>query len=301
MVLTEEIRKWFSNSHVNQAYEIQAVDPEYPAYVLRFDDSFGVAIPYDGEKICEYFASASICSDELIINGERISCLMLTSNIENSRNEFAVVCSSFVEPGNNGELRLDLVREPLQWWKRWKILIGNTNIDKKTYAVLAEMLMYDYLLKQGKHVIWAGAEAASHDLISKECDYEVKSTVSRYEKLIHVTGQFQMCKDRMLKLFFCRLEKNATGICIDDMVKKLVNIGQQEDAINEKLRKVGYDIGRGARKEKYIVHEVLEYIVDDNFPCITPSKFIGGTIPAGIKRVSYEVDLTALESNKISL
>ena len=39
------------------------------------------------------------------------------------RNEFAVICKHFVDPGENGELRKKLIESPFDWWESWKSLL----------------------------------------------------------------------------------------------------------------------------------------------------------------------------------
>lgn len=50
MELTEEIRTLFAGSDVDSAYKLETLDKTYPAWVVRFIDGFGVAIPYKEKK-----------------------------------------------------------------------------------------------------------------------------------------------------------------------------------------------------------------------------------------------------------
>jgi hypothetical protein len=265
-------------------------------------DEFGVAIPYDGNEICEEFANASLYNHELNVRGQNENCLMLMSSVENSRNEFAIFCRDFIYPGNNGEQRNEITKDPVGWWQRWKFLIGNSIMEKKPYAVLGELLMYNYLLREGKKVSWEGPKSTSHDLIASDEEYEVKSTLSRYEKIVHITGQFQLQNTaKRLYLYFCRFERNVNGISINDVVNKLVvEQGESKEELNGKLNQLGYGTGSSARKEKYQVHEIIKYPVDENFPRITPELFKKETIPTGIKQLSYDVDLSVLIGKSIN-
>ena len=51
MELTDEIRTFFAGSDLNSAYKLELLDEAYPAWVVRFTDSFGVAVPYEGKEI----------------------------------------------------------------------------------------------------------------------------------------------------------------------------------------------------------------------------------------------------------
>jgi hypothetical protein len=304
MEILDEIKTLIADSDPSNAYCITGISREYPAWVIRLgDNSFGVAVPYEGPVINENFANASIYSSELLLNGVIRKCLFLTSSISYSRNEFASFCASFVKPGNNGEDRRMLLEDPSSWWRRWKELIGNAINDQKPYTVLGEILMYEHLLKEGIHPQWNGPHYSSHDILTEKAEYEVKSTISRYDKIIHVSGQFQLQRTkRRLFLYFCRFEANDNGISINDEVDHLVKYqGVSRDELNSKLGSLGYAEGNSARSEKYQIHEVLQYNVDDSFPSITPESLKTGVLPAGIKHLSYDVDLSALNGNKVTL
>ncbi|MBO5604388.1 MAG: PD-(D/E)XK motif protein [Acidaminococcaceae bacterium] len=303
MELTDEIRTLFAGSDVDSAYKLMALDNTYPAWVVRFVDGFGVAVPYKGKEINESFANVSLFSSKFIFANKEINCLFLTSNVELTRNEFANFCSDFVFPGKTGEKRIELLADPVNWWQKWKTLIGNAISEKRPYAVLGELILYEYLLRTNVNVSWEGPKSSSHDLICPNAEYEVKSTLSRYDKIVHITGQFQLqAVSKKLFLCFFRFEKNANGTCIEDMVRKLViDHGVSAEDINGKLLKLGYGIGSSARLEKYQVHEIMQYLVDENFPRITPEMFKQGTLPLGIKHISYDIDLSVISGTNINL
>ena len=301
MNLTDEIRGLFANSICDSysAYQIEGIDNKFPAWVVRFSEEFGVAIPYEGKDVNESFASVFLCTEYGIINAE-FKYLLLLSNRENSRNEFAEFCSNFADPGKGGVKRQSICKDPISWWKKWKFLIGNSIREKKPYTVLGELVVYDYLLQKGENAEWNGPEASSHDIVCSDAEYEVKSTLSRYGKMIHVTGQFQLQYTGNLFLFFCRFEKNSHGISINEIKEKLIkkqNISSEE--LDSKLSRLSYAPGNSACDEKYQVHEIIRYEVDDKFPRIVPEMFKAGKFPSGIKQISYDVDLSNLEGINI--
>lgn len=303
MIAVDEIKELFAFSESIGVYKIEALDQEYPAWVVRFEDStYGVTVLYEGPEITEEFANAQLYSGDFFIGNDRKKCLMLVSSVEKSRNEFALFCDAFIEPGENGAERKRLCSDPLDWWRRWKFLIGNSIMEKRPYAVIGEMAVYDYALGKGEKAKWGGPDSASHDIVSEKADYEVKSTLSRYEKIIHISGQFQLQKsDKRLFLYFVRFEQNVNGKNINDYVEKLVNKGVLRDDIEKKLNKQGYAKGSSARNEKYIVHEVIKYEVDDYFPKIVPELFVEGALPKGIGQLSYDIDLSVVSGKNIEL
>lgn len=235
--ISNEIRILFAGSENDAVYRLESVGNEFPAFVVRFMGSYGVAIPYQGSEIAEEFANATLVSNELKIDGHNEQYLLLISSKKISRNEFAVFCALFVNPGKDGALRRDITENPVSWWQKWKQLIGNSITEKRPYAVLGELIIFMHLLNLGRSVNWEGANSNSHDLISPNEEFEVKSTTSRYEKVIHVTGQFQLQSNKkLLFLYFCRFEKNQNGFSIDDIVDRLSrDCGVSKDELNTKL------------------------------------------------------------------
>ena len=120
---------------------------------------------------------------------------------------------------------------------------------------------------------------------------------------MHITGQFQLQTDsKKLFLCFCRFEKNTNGISIEDLVNRLVyDHGVSAEEINGKLLKLGYGIGNSARTEKYQLHEIICYLVDEKFPKISPEMFKQNAFPLGIKRISYDIDLAVVSGTNINL
>lgn len=77
---------------------------DYPAWTVKLDDSYGVAIPYSGrEEINESFANARIRSTEIrVLTGEVKRVILLTTDSVDIKTPFASLCEALVDPGENG-------------------------------------------------------------------------------------------------------------------------------------------------------------------------------------------------------
>lgn len=122
--------------------------------------------------------------------------------LDSLRYEFATVCAQFVEPGIDGIDRKNLMSEPLEWWKKWRELMGNTISNKEAYSVIAEMMVLDDLYTQDNTVEWTAVNSGSHDIEGNESSYEVKSTVKRYGATITISGQHQLQKFKKITAIF---------------------------------------------------------------------------------------------------
>lgn len=300
MNLLEEIRTGFANLSENGCMlQMQLLPACSPAWIFRDSDLYGVAVPCDPEStVCERFAGASLGTEQRIVNGEPHHLLRLGSSDEALRNEFAVVCAQMVDPGIDGGARRSLIASPLSWWDRWRQLLGNAVINQSAYSVLGELLVMETLLQRGEHADWRGAELGSVDIDTPAAGFEVKSTVSRYESRVHISGQFQLAgfDGRKLHLIHQRFEPVASGDSVTTVLERLVAAGVSRDRMEVLLTRCGLQNGCAARREGFRLIESKIYEVDENFPRITNQSFVGGVVPAGIVRVEYQIDLAGLVS-----
>lgn len=271
---------------------------QYPAWTVKLDDSYGVAIPYKGtEEINESFASAKIRSTSIKLrSGDIERVILLTTDSEDIRTPFSVLCEALIDPGENGIQRTIVVASPVMWWKEWKELLGNKNIDARIYDVLGELCVLKQIVQNGEEAEWNGPDGATYDIESPARFVEVKSSINREKREVTISSQFQLFPNgKPLVLVLCRFEPMVmTGISIDGVLSEFEDIGYNVDLLNQKLEKKGLEKGMSARKKTFILHEMLLYTIDENFPVITPESFVGGVMPKGITKITYTADLSGL-------
>lgn len=295
MNILEEVREYFASIQ-DGARRIKSLPDEYPALVIRNSNGYGVAIRFDNEEeFSEKFANCRMFTEFMFIEGEGNKYLVLSTTLNSLWYEFATICTQFIEPGENGIYRKNLLEDPLMWWKQWRKLLGNAISEKTIYDVLAEMLVLDMLYAKDHTVVWTSINGGTHDIESNTESYEVKSTVRRYGTTITISGQHQLESNKRLQLYFCRLEKSNLGISINDMKEKLVSNGYDNEKIEEQLYRIGYERGSSARNEKYKVLEKRKYEVNNKFPKITKFSFKNNHIPKSIIQIVYTIDLDGLE------
>ncbi len=49
--------------------------------------------------------------------------------------------------------------EPLDWWKKWRELMGNAISNKEAYSVIAEMMVLDDLYVNDNTIEWTAVNA----------------------------------------------------------------------------------------------------------------------------------------------
>lgn len=301
--LLKEIQEGFANlDQSGRMLPINAMPENYPAWVFREGEKFGVAVECTNKlEISEGFAGAKLRTVGRVVAGQYRHFLRLESSIEWLRNEFGLICEHMVSVGASGLARTVLLNDPLSWWEKWRHLLGNALVDKRAYDVLAELLVLEMLVPKAVAFEWTGPFGGVVDIQTPSTDYEVKSTVSRYGTVINISGQFQLAASsgKPLKLFHFRFEPVEEGISIDLVCDRLIALGVNAVLLEGALQRLGLEAGCSARKESYNLLEARCYAVDEKFPRITPKSFVGGALPVGVVQFEYKIDLSGLVSEKL--
>jgi hypothetical protein len=294
MVILNELKSFFASKE-NGAVLLESMPINYPAYAVRRHGIFGVAIEWGFDKnVSEFFSSVHLHTVHSTIEGENKNLLVLSSDREEYRNEFASVCAQFIDPGENGRYRVALLEDPIEWWKSWKNLLGNASLERTPYTVLCEMIALHHVLSFDPTAQWTASQSGTHDIESERECYEVKSTKMRYGSTITISSQHQLLAPKPLSLFFVRVEESPTGVSINAMADILVSSGYDSVLLENQLAKMRYEKGASDRDKKYAILEKRVYVVDDSFPRITAESFKGDVIPSSILSITYTVDLEGI-------
>lgn len=303
-MLTEKIIHGWDATPNDGALSIPSLKNDgYESWTIRIGNEYGVALPITYvDEISEFFAGAHYYTKKIVLDGpgER-DVILLTTLKDDIKEQFAALCAELLNPGDNGDLRKEISENPLIWWMQWKELLGNKNVDLRAYDVLGELWTLKYLAEQGEHAEWNGPNGATYDI---DCDgfyAEVKSTVARNKRQITLNNMFQLDPPNGFKLYLvlCQFEPAQAGFSINSLVNDLEQLGYSSAGLNEKLEKLGLENGKTARKRKYMLHAATKYVVDDSFPAIRESSFVGGVKPAGVESITYTVTLDGITGENI--
>ena len=304
-MLIENIKNNWKTDIVGYAQAIASLkETAYPAWTVKLVDGYGVAIPYDGEaEINESFANARIYrADNIMVTaGVMQRAIVLVTSSTGIEEPFASLCAEFIDPGENGAARTEIVNSPVDWWKKWKELLGNKNIDARIYDVLGELCVLYHLIKSGNNANWNGPDGASYDIETDTKFVEVKSTLSRSKKEVTISNQFQLDPPgKPLNLVLCVFEPSInSGFSINGIIAKFAKVGYNVALLNQKLEEMGFEEGMSSRNKTFILHEMLKYKIGPEFPRITPASFVGGVLPTGVTKITYTVDLSGIPSESM--
>lgn len=298
MLINEILENWASmpNKHVMVISSL--TDSGYKSWTVKISSEYGVAIPVNSaDEISEYFAGAHYFTDDIILEDKtKEHVLLLLTSKNEIKEQFAALCAELLNPGEGGQSREEISKSPVLWWMMWKELLGNKSVDLRVYDVLGELWTFLYLTKKGEQVVWNGPDGSTYDL---DCDgyyVEVKSTAARNKRQITLNNLFQLNPPGGKKLYLtlCQFESALSGISIDSLVDELEKLGYSKADLNEKLSRLGLEKGKIARKRCYMLHAATRYCVDEKFPSIRDSSFVGGMLPPGVMSITYTVTLDGL-------
>ena len=292
-----EIATLFNTILPNGSLAIKSLPEEYPAWVIAGIDWIGVAIPCEfTEDFYDKFSNIILENKTAILEEQNCRLLRLICKKKDLFEEFAYICAQFVTPGCNGERRNRYSKNPIEWSQNWQKLVGNSNVNKTVYPIIAEMLVCRILASKGKNVDWRGPNGATVDIEVDKKSYEVKSTIKRHESIADISSIYQLQKknDRELSLIFCRMEPSVinNGYSINSLVNELIAYGFTEDSIEDSLKKLQLPKGSPERNEFYRALELKEYPITDDFPRVTPESFVNGCIPPGVTDFKYSINLS---------
>lgn len=288
------IKNYFASQHKGGSI-IDGLSDECRAYAIRNSEWYGVAIKnINNIEISEEFSSCAIKNKYISVGNKADNFLVLFCTDDMIRNKFATLSVDFVCSEN----RVQILADPFAWWQEWKQLLGNAISNKKVYDIIAEMMTLNELFDKCEKVSWNAISRGTHDVETNRGDYEVKSTIKRFDNTVTISSQFQLDKKKELKLVFYRFEKSQEGLCINDVVNSLVEKGYDPYKLENQLQKIGFEKGKSARKEKYKVLASLQYDVDDNFPLITKDSFKGNKIPDNVEKIVYTISLNGIKNKR---
>lgn len=143
---------------------------------------------------------------------------------------------------------------------------------------------------------WTGPLGGRHDFTGVGLSLEIKSTLRREGRVIEVHGLEQMEAPPSGRLFLTllRLEQSEGGESVPDLVAAVAAVAHDHLELERRLAAAGYDRHYEAQYQevRFLVLERTSWKVDEGFPRIVRSSFVGGAMPAGTLALRYRIDLS---------
>ncbi|HEX2092242.1 MAG TPA: PD-(D/E)XK motif protein [Longimicrobiaceae bacterium] len=192
------------------------------------------------------------------------------------------------------QMVLDRWRELLE--RRRTKLLG----PEQLLGLFAELLVLDQLAVRHPGTAlarWTGPLGHRLDFVSGSNAIEVKASEAREGRMVEIHGdrQLEPLPGGTLHLIYTRLEaRDESGETIPELVDQIIGRGVPRIRFIEILEAFGFMLSdRDAYQQfRYVVLEHLTYLVNDQFPRIIPASFVAGSVPPGISRLRYTIDLS---------
>ena len=190
--------------------------------------------------------------------------------------------------------------------ERWRSFLSKTRknllSDQEIQGLFAELKFMeqslDLQLATPTKAIegWHGPLGGPHDFVFDKSAIEIKSVAGSQSDFVRISSENQMQThlDRLyLIVFFLARDTDCkAGISLNEMVstlrKKIADDGLQ-DAFDKRLIEAGYIDIPEYDLPCFSVAEIRTYLVENDFPRITPD-----SIPQGIKHVSYKISFSSI-------
>jgi hypothetical protein len=186
--------------------------------------------------------------------------------------------------------------------QRWRELLDRAPTRMLSFeevvGLYGELWHLRRLLASGGPAVqrWTGPFGSRHDFSAPGIGLEIKSSMRREGRVVEIHGAEQLEPPLGGRLFLAalKLEQDAAGESVPDLVEALTAVVDDGIGFEQRLAAAGYD-RRDAdeyRVFSFAVRECRTYEVDQTFPRIVPASFAGGFVPAGTFSLRYLVDLS---------
>lgn len=203
----------------------------------------------------------------------------------------------------------DGYQEIVNRYNQWKKLFyGNSKLlsEVEVMGLIGELLylkneaFLKYGFTEGLNG-WSGPEPTHKDFSYNDKWFEIK-TINSFKKTVHISSLEQLDSEFEGKLVVYSVEKMSPsfkGITLNELVMSIISqlsYDSDKDIFTGKLKQVGYSYNEFYDSLVYNLVSTDFYTVKEGFPRIK-----GETLPKGIGKVQYEIELTQIEKFKESV
>lgn len=194
-------------------------------------------------------------------------------------------------------------------WEEWRLLLQARTeplSDEAVRGLFAELVILESIVTRRPGIqiplVWTGPDRLPHDFSIRDNAIEVKAIGPRGTKVrIHGLGQLDTSAVSLLFLALVRIEKDReSGFTIPEIVERLRDVTADPVGLSIQLAKAGYFDAHAElyANHRYAIHEEVYLSVDENFPRVVASSFIGD-VPSEVSELAYTLDLTSRLPNAI--
>jgi hypothetical protein len=223
---------------------------------------------------------------------------------------FSNICSDLAEGASGGVTPESAVHMFVARLNRWADLLRRGRSNELSFierlGLLGELCVLIWAVTEcnvdPSLVVrgWRGPEADTNDIGINNVRVEVKAQLSTQRKSVKISSLDQLdSAGGDLFLAVVRLCPSDEGVSLESVILTIstwFELGNKwRSEFQRKLYVAGYDSNADYIKEVFSLEELRTYRVMQDFPSLVPSN-----VPAGVVKVSYEIDCEAIKVFEIS-
>lgn len=283
-------------------------DDEHPFDIfLGIDDQGRKSLVITLKAPRERAVSSKTIAVEFFVRPDGRGSLRFSLEDDGLKDIFYKFCEDIIESTRNGKAT-DGFSPIIRRWETWITFFQRTSLplsESEIIGLIGEiyflqtMMVKKYGLDRALEA-FIGVDKAHKDFEIGDTWYEVK-TIHNGVRAIKISSIQQLESNTDGKLEVITLDQGTSNTTnnitlnsiIGDFKKNLSP--EQALAFDEKLRKVNYLEDEKYDDFNYIFIKRDEYEVTETFP-----KIVAATLPIGITKASYEIDLSAIQEFKVA-
>ncbi|MDE0102151.1 MAG: PD-(D/E)XK motif protein [Bryobacterales bacterium] len=239
-----------------------------------------------------------------VTKGRGARFLDITCTARDLEAVFAEVVDEVVSRVSAGERCPAAARSTIEEFRTLLLRTSGSGVPASAVVgLVAELLVLNRLLdrSQGAWRAWRGPKGERHDFRSAGVALEVKATTRAGNSVITVSSMEQMEPPAggTLHILHITAEQAPGGLLsIAALGRAALAKADQPDAVRQLISAAGCESLDSEQWNRAALHLESEqlYAVRAGFPRLSPSMLKEGSLPAGVGRLKYEIDLSAAAS-----
>lgn len=263
---------------------------------------------YDRLPVLPTSPALSISAQDYRDHGQLLRYLEVTNRVAELNSVFAEVSDAILQRIDSGSRCIDALTAVLA---EFRALLIPENVREATreriVGLVGELLVLERLFQLGLTAVevWSGWDKTRHDFASGNLALEVKSTTRPGSSDVHISSMEQLVppKNGELCLAHLILEPVENGEeSLGGVFSRLAQICPDVMTLRNQIASVGCADPFSASWNRYLFRPAIwaAYSVQPGFPSVIPEQFLHGVLPAGVNRISYNLDLACAAEFQIN-
>lgn len=278
-----------------------------PRFALGASGEVRVLVPVADDGPAEDFSSQgalSIRFSRLWIHDRQLPCVDLLCCDPSLETVFGDVVDEILARLKSGHEPARAVRNTLSEFRELLEKAGRQEVTLAREAgLVAELYVLNRLLDHHRKAwqAWVGPLHERHDFRCGGLSLEVKASTRLSARPITINSieQLEAPQDGELYLAYLVLERVADGdLTVQDVVEQALPRVDDVEGFLARLRSVGCAAQDAPEWNRHQVRlgQFRVFEVREGFPRIVPSMLPARGLPAGVLKVTYEIEIAAFES-----